>query len=168
VGDDAVDYSSGLDDAGPADEAWHAVAAFPIRVLLATERRSAAVGPAEGLDAVIGGEDDDSVIRDPQVFQFLEHHADLIIELGHACTVKALLRDHVSIFLQVRPDVHASSVVPDEERLAGLYRAVHRIEHGIQEAVKLKGNENARLFLNSNPLRSLGRKLNTHSSLMLD
>jgi hypothetical protein len=40
----------------------------------------------------------------PRFFQCLEHHADILVELGHARAVKALLRDHVTAFLlQARP-----------------------------------------------------------------
>src|ERR1044071_6613503 len=43
--DDLVDLRARLDDAGPADYAGNAIAAFPARVLLAAERRCPAVGP---------------------------------------------------------------------------------------------------------------------------
>ena len=50
---DVIDDRSRLDDTGPANEARHAIAAFPLRVLLAAENRRPAIGPAHGFRAVV-------------------------------------------------------------------------------------------------------------------
>ncbi len=53
----------GLMHARPADERRHAEPAFPVGGLLAPERGAAAVRPAHDLGAVVGGVDDDGVVR---------------------------------------------------------------------------------------------------------
>ena len=69
---DVVEDRARLDDAGPPDDAGDAVPALPVRVLLAAERRRAAVGPAHALGAVVGRVHDDGVVRDPEVVELLE------------------------------------------------------------------------------------------------
>src|SRR5262249_11883408 len=61
-----VDDGSGLDHAGPTDQAGHAEAALPIGGFLALEWRRAAIGPSEYLRAVVGGVDDDGVVGDAE------------------------------------------------------------------------------------------------------
>ena len=61
--DDVVVDGAGLDDAGPADDLRHAVAAFPGRALRASERGIATVGPAIHLRAVVGGDEDEGVLQ---------------------------------------------------------------------------------------------------------
>ena len=56
-------HRAGLDDARPADDHRRAVAAFPGLALLALEGGDAAVGEADRLGAVVGGEDDDGVVE---------------------------------------------------------------------------------------------------------
>ncbi len=54
VGEDVIEHSAGLDDAGPTNGRRHAVTAFPVGILLPAERRGAAIGPREFLRAVVG------------------------------------------------------------------------------------------------------------------
>src|SRR6187431_908212 len=63
---DVVDHAAGLDHARPAHHARDAPAPLPVGVLLAAERRSAAVRPRADLRSVIGGEDDDRIVRDAE------------------------------------------------------------------------------------------------------
>src|SRR5271166_759767 len=124
-----VNRGSGLDHARPANDERDTVSTLPARVLLATEGSGSAVGPAHGFGAVVGGEDDDGVVGNTEVIELLQDYANVVVELGHAGAIKALLIDHGLVFWrQVRPDVHAGGVVPDEEWLARLDGAVHVIE----------------------------------------
>ena len=66
----------------------HAPAAFPVRVLLAAERRSRAVRPGVVLGTVVGRVHDDRVVGDPQLVELVEHHADLLVVHDHAVAVR--------------------------------------------------------------------------------
>ena len=81
---DVVDDRAGLDDAGPADQRRHAVAAFPVGVLLTAEHRRAAIGPAHAFRAVVGGIHDDGVLFEAQLLELGEHLADMAVVLDHA------------------------------------------------------------------------------------
>ena len=63
VAHELVGDRAGLDVARPADEARHAEGAFPVGVLLRAERRHRAVRPGVHVRAVVGGVDDDGVVR---------------------------------------------------------------------------------------------------------
>ena len=130
---DVVDLGARLDDAGPAHHARHAVAAFPVRVLLALERRGAAVRPREDLGAVVGRPDDDGVVGDAEVIELLQELADHAVELGHAVRVDAQAGLALRFRLEERVDVHAGRVEPAEERLAGLVLPVDEVERGAEE-----------------------------------
>ena len=66
-----------------------AVTAFPGLALLALEGGDAAVGEADCLGAVVGGEDDDGVVEFAHVFELLEDEADVVVHLLHAGFVGA-------------------------------------------------------------------------------
>ena len=89
VREDVVEDGAGLDDAGPADGARHAVAAFPVAVLLAAEGRRAAVGPGELLRAVVGGIHDDGVVFEAEFLELVEQLADVRVVLDHAVGIDA-------------------------------------------------------------------------------
>src|SRR6202034_184380 len=59
TGDDAVLDLAGRHLSRPADQGWHAEAAFEDGTLALRERRLSAVWPGKYLGAVVGGEDDD-------------------------------------------------------------------------------------------------------------
>ena len=79
----------GLMTPGQRMTAGHAVAAFPLRVLLAAEHRGAAVGPAQGFGAVVGGIHDDGVVLDAQFLELVEQLADHAVVLDHAVGIDA-------------------------------------------------------------------------------
>ncbi len=113
-----VGHGSRLDHAGPADRARHAPAALAVGVLLAAERRRAAIGPAHDLGAVVGRVHDDGVVGDAQLVELVEQLADVPVVLHHAIGIDAQPGLALRLLLQVREDVHAGRVPPDEERLA--------------------------------------------------
>src|SRR5262249_7288665 len=125
-----VDDLPGLDDTGPADAARHAEGALPVRGLLALERRGAAIGPREGLGAVVGGVNDDGIIRDAEVVELLEEASNHLVMLDHAIGIKAQARLAITLLAEVREDVHARRVEVAEERLAGLGLPIHEVERG--------------------------------------
>ena len=88
-GEDVVDLGPRRHQAGPADHRRDAIAAFPIRVLLAAERRRAAVRPGESLGAVVGGVDDDRIVGDAEIVELLQKLADLPVMLDHAVRIDA-------------------------------------------------------------------------------
>src|SRR5207249_11068464 len=108
--------------AGPAYHRRHAKAALEDGPFALCERRLSAIGPSEDFGAVVGGEDDDGVVILAHVLELLHHQTDVIIELGHAGFLfrPAILRvTHLLVLLrEMRDDVHARRVEPDEERLA--------------------------------------------------
>src|SRR6478609_7365273 len=66
-GKDAVDLGVRCYQAGLAHQRRHAIAAFPVGLLLAGEWRGAAVRPGERLGAVVGRVDDDSIVGVPSI-----------------------------------------------------------------------------------------------------
>ena len=123
----------GWHQAGPAHHRRHAIAAFPVGVLLAAERRGAAVGPGERLGAVVGGVDHDGVVGDAEVVELLQELADLAVVLDHAVGIDAEPGLALRLGLEAGPDVHAGRIEPDEERLLVLVRAVDEVERGVEE-----------------------------------
>ena len=89
VREDVVEDGAGFDDAGPADGAGHAVAAFPVTGLLVAEGRRAAVGPGEFLRAVVGGIHDDGVVLEAEFLELVEELADVVVVLDHAVGIDA-------------------------------------------------------------------------------
>ena len=87
--EDLVDLGSRRHQSRPADHRRHAIAAFPVGVLLALERRCAAIGPGECLGAVIGGVNDDRVVGDAEVVELLQDLPDLSVVLHHAVRIDA-------------------------------------------------------------------------------
>ena len=77
----SFDDGAGLDHARPADERGHAEAAFPLGVLLAAEHRRAAVGPGEGLGAVVGRVHHDGVVGDAEPVDGVEKLAHVVVML---------------------------------------------------------------------------------------
>ena len=128
VREDIVQHRAGFDHAGPANGRRHAEAALPVGVLLAAERRRAAVGPREFLRAVVGRVHDDGVFVDAEILQRVQQFADVRVVFDHAVGIDAETRLAARRFLQPRPDVHARRVPPDEERLVGLLRIAHEAD----------------------------------------
>ena len=123
----------GLITPGQRIDRRDAVAAFPVGVLLAAERRRAAVRPAHRLGTVVGRVHDDGVVRDAELVELGQQLADHAVMLDHAVGVDpdpGLARDAGR---QVGPDVHPGRVEPDEERLVGLVRLVDEAFRGGQE-----------------------------------
>src|ERR1035438_2401462 len=113
---DVIDFHPRLDYSWPANEEGYPIRAFPVGVLLASERGCSAVGPAHHFGSIIAAEDDNGVVRDAQVIELLQHYTDIVVEFLHAGAVEAVLGDHGLVFrLQMRPDMHARRIVPDEE-----------------------------------------------------
>ena len=115
--EDAVDLGVRLHDTRPADDGRHAIAAFPVAVLLAAERRRAAVRPGERLGAVVGRVDDDGVVGDAEIVELLQKLADLPVVLDHAVGIGAQAGLALRLRLEMGEDVHPGRIEPDEERL---------------------------------------------------
>ena len=79
--EDVIDFGVRGHQAGPAHERRHAIAAFPVGVLLAAERRGAAVRPGECLGAVVGRVDDDGIVGDAEIVELFQKLADLAVML---------------------------------------------------------------------------------------
>ena len=106
----------GLELAGPANEARHAPAAFPVGVLFRTERRDAGVRPGVVVHAVVGRVHDDGVVGDAKFVDLVQHHADVLVVRDHHVVVVALAALALVLFRAVSAEVHRRGVVPDEER----------------------------------------------------
>jgi hypothetical protein len=132
-GEDVVDLHARRHQAGPAYHRRHAIAAFPIGVLLAAERRGAAVGPRERLGAIVGGVDHDRIVSDAEIVEFLQELADLAVMLHHAVGIDAEPGLALGLRLEAGPDVHAGRIEPDEERLLIPVCAVDEVERGLEE-----------------------------------
>ena len=133
VREDLVGHRPRLDDSRPADDARHAPAALPVGVLLAAERRPAAIGPAQALGAVVGGIHHDGVVGDAQLVELVEQLADVPIVLHHAVGIEAQPRLSLRLLLQVGEDVHAGRVPPAEERLAVRVGLLDELQARVEE-----------------------------------
>src|SRR4030095_9873236 len=131
--EDFVDLGARLHHAGPAYECRHAVAALPVGVLFAAERRGAAVGPSERLRTVVGGIDHDRVVGDAEVVELLQELADLPVVLDHAVGIDAEPGLALGRGLETGPDVHAGGVEPHEERLLVPACAVDEVARSLKE-----------------------------------
>ena len=132
-GHDVVDHLPRLDAARPADRRRRAEAAFPGGRLLAPEGGVAAIGPGHHLGAVVGGVDDDGVLRDAEVVQLLQQLADMPVMLDHPIGIDAEAGDAPAFRLQPRPDMHPRRVEPGEEGPVGPMRAVDEVQRASQE-----------------------------------
>src|SRR5215468_182869 len=130
--DDAVLDPARGNTARPADDARHPEAPFEPRALAACERRLASVRPRKVLGAVVGAEGDDGVVIEAVILHVLHDGADDVVELRHAGFLDGpaiLRRAHVLVLVrEVRDDVHARRVQPQEERLAVRPRLVYELE----------------------------------------
>src|SRR5580692_3605868 len=85
--------------------------------------------PSGQVKTSVGREHDDGVVVDAQVLELLHHQTDIVVELRHAGFVNgpAVLRiaRGFVFWRQVRDDMHARRVEPDEERFAVGLRLVH-------------------------------------------
>ena len=130
---DLVDDRAGFDDAGPSDRGRHAIAAFPAGVFLTAEGCRAAVGPGEGLRAVVGGVHDDGVVLNAQFLELREQLADVTVVLDHAVGLDSKPGLALGFLFQMGEDVHAGRVEPDEERLSRLRIFVHETHCRVEE-----------------------------------
>src|SRR5262245_33428505 len=122
-----IDLRAGLDQARPPHESGNAITAFPVGVLLAAERRSAAIRPCEGLSTIVGRVNDDSALRDPEIVEFLEQLTDLAVMLDHSVRIETEPRLSLGFRLEPGPDMHPSRIHPCEERFLVLVRAVNEV-----------------------------------------
>jgi hypothetical protein len=72
---------------GPAHQRRHAITTLPIGILLAAERRGAAVGPGECLGAVVRRVDHDRVVGDAEVVELAQKLTDLAVVFHHAVRI---------------------------------------------------------------------------------
>ena len=79
------------------------------------------------MGAVVGGIDDNRIVRDTQVIQFIEQNADVTIVLEHSIVVKPLPRGAQLFFFNVSVLMHAGGIKPDEERLTALVRLIDKL-----------------------------------------
>src|SRR5271154_4581979 len=81
---DAIRIRSGWNMSRPLDETGHAQTAFPGRAFLATERSITSVRPEHELVAVVRAVNDDGVVIDAEVFEFLDKGANKFVVFQHA------------------------------------------------------------------------------------
>ena len=129
VSDDLVGHAARLDMARPADHRRHSVGAFPVRVLLAAERRHRCIRPRVHVRAVVGAVHDEGVVRDAQVIQRLEDRADILVVVDHGVVVRALPAACLADALRfgVGAEVHVREVHPDKGWLAGLVLPLNEV-----------------------------------------
>ena len=107
---------------GQRTKAGNAIGAFPVRVLLAAERRRAGIRPGVVVRAVVGRVHDDRVIGDAEIVHQLQQFADMHVVLDHAVAILVLAGDADVLGLHMGAEVHARAVPPHEEGLPVLHR----------------------------------------------
>src|SRR5262249_10797453 len=127
-GKDFIADLSRPDATRPADHRRHPISTFPVGVLLAAERRHAAVRPRVHVYTVVGAVDDDGVVSDAQIIERLEQVSDVTVMFEHAVHVFAetaaasIFRPHMSV------EMHARAVPPAEERLVCLDLPLDKVD----------------------------------------
>ena len=108
--------------AGPADDGRNPETALERRSLATGKGCLATVGPSEVLSSVVGREGNDGVLVQAIVLHIFHDRADDVVELSHAgfLFAPAIFRVAHGLVLvgEMRHDVHAGRVQPEEERLA--------------------------------------------------
>ena len=132
-----VAHGAGLDLAGPAHHQRNAEGAFPVGVLLAAERRHAAVGPAVAVRPVVGRVLHERVFGDAELVEQIEHLAHVLVVVDHRVVVRRLPAPGLAeaLLLGVREEVHVRRVEPHEPRLAGLFLPLDEVLGGGDELV---------------------------------
>ena len=125
-----VGHRARLDVARPAHQHRHPERALPVRVLLRPEWRHRAVRPSVHVRSVVARVDEDRVVRDAKVVQGLEERADRLVVLDHAVDVLAVtvLVTTAVLGADVRAQMHARRVVPNEEWFARDVLALHKVD----------------------------------------
>ena len=131
LGDDVVVHRPGLDHAWPADDQWNAEAAFPGRSLLAVERGDAAVGPRKGFRTVVRAVDDDRVLVDARGRRSSSALGRRSRRAPPCRRDRGRSRFVLGLLFEPCPDVHASTVIPDKERLLRFVPTVDEIHRGV-------------------------------------
>jgi len=133
VGEDVVADGAGLNDAGQrmrsAPVATLQFSAFSPRKGLCRHR------PTERFGAVVGGIHDNGDVFEAEFLELVEQLADVAIVLDHAVRIDAQAGLPFAFLLEVRPDVHARGVPPEEERLVRLLRPLHIIQRELGDFV---------------------------------
>ena len=93
----------------------------------------AAIGPAEDFGAVVAGEHHDRVVGDAEFVQLGEQLAHDPVQFGHRVGKQAEAGLAVPLLGQVREGVAARGVVPEEERLSRLHRAVDEVARALHQ-----------------------------------
>ncbi|MCY1406818.1 hypothetical protein D9M71_220980 [compost metagenome] len=132
AGHDAVGNLVGRHLAWPANDCRYPEATLHDRAFAHGERSRAAIGPGEVFRTIVGGENHDGVVVHAVFFQLRQDVAHNVIELRHTGFLfrPAILRVAHGLVLvgQVRDDVHAGRVEPDEERFVVLLGLVDERE----------------------------------------
>src|SRR5262249_54080771 len=117
-GADVVDDTARLNDPWPAHHERNTPSALPVRVLLAAERRRAAIRPRHDFSAVVGGETDNRVVRDAEVVELLEKLPHVAIEFDHTVGIETKTGLADRRWFEMRPDVHPCRIEIAEPGLA--------------------------------------------------
>ena len=80
---------AGFHDSRPADQGGHAPPAFPIGVLLATERRRAGIREQADHRAIVRRVNHDGVLGQPEFVDCVEQRADEGVVFDHAVGVES-------------------------------------------------------------------------------
>lgn len=99
------------------------------------KRCGAAVRPRPGFRAVVGAINHNGVVGDPEIVKLLQHLADHVVMLDHAVGIKTDTGAALGGFLQMRPDMHARGVEPDEKWLVILRRLRNELLLGIEDSL---------------------------------
>src|SRR6202000_18067 len=132
-GEYVIDLSSLRHQSWPAYHRRNAISALPVGVLLPSERCCAPVRPRKRLGTVVRRVDDDRIVRDTEVVEFLEQLSDLPVMLDHTAGVDAQTGLVLRFGLQPSPDVHAARIEPNKKRLLIAVGTIDEIGRGIQK-----------------------------------
>ena len=125
------------DPARPADHLGDPERALPVGVLLAAERRHAAVGPGVHVRPVVGAVDDDRVLGEAELVELVQQRADDLVVVDHRVVVGRLPAPRLpdALRLRVRAEVHVGRVEPAEERRVGCGLAIEEVERVLEHLV---------------------------------
>ena len=114
---------------GQRSNAWNPEAPFEDCPFCRPERSHAAIGPSEHFRSIVSRKDHNGVVGLANIFQVLQKLTDTIIHLSHTrlfdVVVTRSIHHRLILRRKIGEDVHASGIVPDEERFAIRLGLVH-------------------------------------------
>ena len=102
----AVVNRAGFDHPRPSNHAWHTKTTFPTCSFFSTKRGAAAIRPGHHFGAVVGGVNNDGVVRNSEIIQFFEQLTDMTVVFDHSVRFNSETCLALRPGFEMRPNMH--------------------------------------------------------------